>query len=177
MNTARQIGSRLLLTSAVVLLTACGFQLRGNVALPEGVEPIYIGSRDPQSPLAVELRNFLTSSGIQLSDQAGDANHQLSILSSVSDKRSTALGDRAQIVEYQLIETVTFELRGNKGQWVSGPHKITERKIMPNDPNKIISANEEEKVLRREMLHNLAAKISRQLQSSNFLTSPANGNN
>ncbi len=168
MKIFRLLNRRLLLTSAIVLLTACGFQLRGNVDLPQGVEPIYIGGINKHSQLSVELRNLLTSSGIQLSDQAGDANYQLNILDSLSHKRSTALGDRALIVEYQLIETVNFELLSKDGQRVLGPNKITARKIMPNDPNKVVSANEEEKILRREMLKNLAAKIVRQLQSFNF---------
>ena len=47
---------------------------------------------------------------------------------------------------------------------------------MPNDPNKIVSANEEEKILRREMLQNLAAKIARQLQSINFDSPTKAGN-
>ena len=176
MELFQRIHRRLLLISAIVLLSACGFQLRGNVDLPLGVEPIYIGGIDKTSQLAVELRNLLTSSGIQLSDQAADANYQLNVLNSLSTKRSTALGERALIIEYQLIETVNFELLNKNGQRVFGPNKITERKIMPNDPNKIVSANEEEKILRREMLQNLAAKIARQLQSFNFDSPTKAGN-
>lgn len=176
MKIFRLINRGLLFVSAIVLLTACGFQLRGNVDLPQGVEPIYIGGIDKHSQLAVELRNLLSSSGIQLSNQAGDANYQLNIFNNLSNKRSTALGDRALIVEYQLIETVSFELISRNGQRVFGPNKITERKIMPNDPNKIVSANEEEKILRREMLQNLAAKIARQLQSFNFDSLTETGN-
>ncbi|MEH6558967.1 MAG: LPS assembly lipoprotein LptE [Oceanicoccus sp.] len=168
MKIFRLMNCRLLFVAAIVLLSGCGFQLRGNVDLPEGVEPIYIGGIDRHSQLALELQNLLTSSGIQLTNQVSDANYQLKILNSTSNKRSTALGEGALIVEYQLIETVNFELLSKNGQRVLGPHKITERRIMPNDPNKVVSSNEEEKILRREMLQNLAAKVVRQLQSFNF---------
>jgi LPS-assembly lipoprotein len=144
-----------------VLLTGCGFQLRGNVALAPGIEPLHIERVGGQ--LEIELRTLLTSSGVQLSTDLQRANTQLTIRRQKSDRQSTALGEGARVIEYQLRESVSFALRYNSGDTIFSSGKLTERKIMENDPNKMASSNAEEDILRREMVQNLAATIVRQL--------------
>ena len=164
--------SLLLVLVCTALISACGFQLRGKVTLPAGVEPLYIAGIDSGEQLAVELRTLLSAQGVKLSSNAKDANYQLVILQQRKDRRSAALADGARVAEYQLTEIVDFELLDTKGRRVFGPSSITERKIMPNDPNKVVSTSEEEQLLRREMLQNMAAKIARQLQSVDYSTTP-----
>ncbi len=151
-----------------LMITACGFQLRGAVDLPEGVEPIYISGLSSSGQLAIEMRNLLNAYGIDLTNNADEANYQLVILKQDSDRRTASLGEGARVAEYQLIESVSVELRNEKGVVVLGPNNITERKIMPNDPNKVVSTGEEERLLRREMLQRLAAKVARQLQAFDY---------
>ena len=114
------------------------------------------------------MRNLLSASGIALATTPNTAQYTLNILKHQSDKRSTALGERARVIEYQLIETVHYEMLDKQALQVFRPNGITERKIMPNDPNKVASTNEEEKILRREMLQNIASKITRQLTAFDF---------
>jgi len=167
-----------LLLMCAVFISACGFHLRGSVAisLPPGVEPIYIGGIKAGDQLAVELRNLLGAQNIQLSDNPASANYQLRIVEQNQDRRSAALGDGARTAEYQLTNTVTFEMLDTKGRRVFGPNSITERKNMRNDPNQVISTNQEEKIIRREMLRNLAAKIARQIQSFDYPAATAAAN-
>lgn len=168
MNDRIQLVSKLLLISACLIASACGFQLRGSVDLPKGIEPIVITGINQSDAFYNTLNNLLNASNIQLADNISDANHQLNIVSRKQDKRTAALGDGARVAEYQLTETLVFELKNKKGEPILGPSSITERKIIPNDPNKVVSSGEEEKILRREMLQNLAAKLTRQLQSFDY---------
>jgi len=156
-RTAATIGLLLL----TVLLASCAFTLRGNVALAPGIEPLYIEKVGGQ--LGVELRTLLTSSGVKLSPDLEQAKTQLVIRRQKSNRRSTALGEGARVIEYQLTESVTFALRDKSSRNIFSSGKLTERKIMENNPNKMASSNAEEKILRREMLQNLAATIVRQL--------------
>lgn len=167
-NTLNKLCLTLLLTLTV---GACGFQLRDNVSLPDGIEPIYLAG-DKQDQLFIELSNLLTASGVQLTEEAHQANHQLLILKSEKDKRTASLGSGARVAEYLLIETVSFEMLDKKGQAVFGPVTLSERKIMQNDPNKVVSSQQEETLLRKEMLQNLAAKIARQVGSFNYKKAP-----
>lgn len=159
-----------LLGVLLVALAGCGFQLRGALELPEGVEPIAITGIGSSTQLAIELRNQLRANGVQLATTEEPYNYQLVVLESGNDKITTAIGEAARTIEYQLIESIEFELLNKQGQRVIGPSTITERRIMPNDPNKVVSTGEEEQILRREMLQNLAAKITRQLRAADFQT-------
>lgn len=165
-----------LLTTLIIALfnlAACGFQLKGQVDLPAGIEPIAITGVQNNSQLEIELRNIMTAAGITLNNTVSEANTRLNIISESTDRRTAALGERARIIEYQLLQQVTFELLDNNNRVLLGPVDLTERKFMPNDPNKVISSADEELRLRREMSQNLAARIARQLQSVT-LDSPAN---
>jgi len=144
-----------------VLLASCGFALRGNVALAPGIEPLYIEKVGGQ--LGIELRTLLTSSGVELSPDLHSANTQLIIRRQNSDRHSTALGEGARVIEYQLTESVRFSVRDKFANTLFRSEKLIERKIMENDANKMASSNAEEEILRREMLQNLAATIVRQL--------------
>ena len=162
---------RVSIVLASLVLASCGFHLRNQVDLPPGVEPIYVSSANPTSSLAIELHNLLSASGVVLTDTVTEANYQLVILEQKQDRRVATLGERARAAEYQLIESVKFALRNRQGVTVLGPSTLIERRIMPNDPNSVVSTGEEENLLRREMLQNLAAKIARQLRSFDY--SPA----
>ena len=164
---------RLLITSLLLtLLTSCGFQLRGSVELPAGVEPIFIGGNAANTTLGNSLKNQLRISGVELSEQVSQANYQLVLLEQKTDRRTTALGENATALEYQLIESLRFQLENKAGEIVLGPNRIVERRTMPNDANRVVSSTEEEKILRREMRNNLAAKVVRQLTAFDYTAKP-----
>jgi LPS-assembly lipoprotein len=155
---------RLLIITALALITsACGFHLRNSMSFSAGVEPIYITTTSNE--LYVALRNSLNASNVALSDNIESASHILTITKLVQDKRSSALGEGATIIEYLLIETITFELQEKNGKVVFGPATISERNTMENDSNKVVSSQQEEQTLREEMRKNLANKLLRQLQT------------
>ncbi|ARN74694.1 LPS assembly lipoprotein LptE [Oceanicoccus sagamiensis] len=156
----------------IMLSSGCGFQLRGKVELPEGVEPLFIGGLKSSDQLAIELRNLLTAYGVALTEDGKEANYRLNILEQKDQRRNATLGQKAKVAEYLLIEQVSFELLNNKGKRVLGPNRLIERKIMPNDPNKVVSTKDEEDLLRREMLQNLAGKIARQLRNFDYSSQP-----
>ena len=166
--------NRFALVLLFTLLASCGFHLRGTVDLPPGIEPVYIGGPNPSAPLSIELRNLLRNSGIELADDAVSSRYQLIIGEQKSDRRTASLGEGARAVEYQLIETVSFELRNQEGKAVFGPNTLTERRVVTNDPNSVASSADTENLQRREMQQNLAAKIARQLQAFDYSAAQSN---
>ncbi|WP_019530714.1 LPS assembly lipoprotein LptE [Dasania marina] len=176
----------------VLFLSACGFQLRGNLELPAGAEPISIRSANSYSPLSIALRNSLSSQQVEVADDAQLASEQvinaetlsdqgryiakqeqtqgfqIHILTQQRERRVLSLGAGASVAEYQLIETVIFDLRNPIGQTVMGPITLSEYKALPNDPNKVISSTEETELIQQEMLLALAQKIARQISRFDF---------
>ena len=165
--------NRLLVLAVALLISACGFQLRGSVNLPAGVEPIFIGGEHANSQLGIEVRNLLNGNDIELADTQDSANYRLIITERNSQIRTLSLGGGTTAAEYQLTETATFELLNKQAELVLGPRTITQRSILRNDPNQVLSSGQEEQLLRREMLANLASQIARQLGSFSYQQSAA----
>jgi LPS-assembly lipoprotein len=153
---------RTVVIAFLLSLTACGWQLRGSVSLPAGMEPLYIGGAN-NGQLAVEVRNLLAGNGVQLTDNASEANYQLQVASAGAEKRSLSLGGGTTTAEYQLTESAIFSLIDDGGQVVLGPETISQRRILRNDPNAVLSSDEEERLLRRELQSVLAAQIARRI--------------
>lgn len=152
----------------ISLISGCGFHLRGTVNLPKGIEPFYIIANQPNDVIYVELNNIFNANGLTLTEDPGAANYQLVITNQKRDRRTTAVGIDGRAAEYQLLETVTYNLKDNRGRIASGPSEITERRTLRNSPNRVISTESEEKLLRTEMKRNLARKIARQISKFDF---------
>ena len=160
--------NRLLIITIALFISACGFHLRGNVNLPAGIEPIFIGGEFANSELGNEIRKLLNGNDIEVSTDQALANYRLIITERDSQTRTLSLGGGTTAAEYQLTETATFQLQNQQGEKVLGPQTITQRSIMRNDPNQVLSSGQEQQILRREMLTNLASQIARQLGSFNY---------
>jgi LPS-assembly lipoprotein len=143
------------------LISACGFSLRGQMDIADSVEPVYISGND-NSQLAIEVRNLFQLNDVSLTNKATEANYKLVLLKQSRDRRTLSIGANANAVEYQLIETAVFAIEDSQNKVVLAPKTLSERRIMRNDPDQVVSKGEEEAKLRREMQQNLAAKIVRQ---------------
>lgn len=153
---------RLALLSLVLLMSSCGFHLRGVSQLPTELAPLLIQG-DSGSLLVASLNQQLKSGDIAITEVASEANYRLIIGEQRSDRRTLSLGSDNRAAEYQLVESVSFELRDRQGNVVIGPRDISERRILSNDPNNTVSKSNEEALLRREMQRALAVKLLRQL--------------
>lgn len=149
----------------LVLLPACGFQLRGQVDLPAGLEPVYVGGAYSNLGLGIELRRRLSAAGVDVTANIAQAKMLLLINKQETDWRTLAVGDGMLAAEYQLFESVVYEFRKPTGEIIFGPNKLVEQRVLPNNPDQVISTGEEEHLLREEMQQRLAAKIALQLQS------------
>lgn len=157
----------ILLVALTFIVSACGFHLRGSLSLPEGVAPVYIGGPYANSPLGIEVRNLLNGNGVDVATTPSDANYSLLLVSQATKRRALTLGTGTTASEYQLSETITIELKDRQGKLIAGPRKLTERQILHNDPNQVLSSADEERLLREEMTRSLAVQVSRQLSRLN----------
>lgn len=153
-------------------LAGCGFQLRGNDAVPAALQPLHIAGTSPNSGLGQSLRQQLNLRGAELSDTAAAARYRLILLSQERDSRTLTLDARANTGELALTERVRFELRDNRGEVVLGPVTVEERRVMVDDPDRRVDKDSEAATLRDEMLEGLAGQILRRLQAFQ----PAAGN-
>ena len=99
----------LLLGIMSVLISACGFQLRGVAKLP--FETMYVEASDT-SPIGNDLRRTLKSSNVRLTNSAVEAQAVVQLLGETREKIILSLSGGGRVREYQLRMRVTFRVYG-----------------------------------------------------------------
>lgn len=110
-----------LLLAIALALSACGFHLRRNVALPPAMSRVHLtvtGSGDLQRKLARALEN----ANVAVEDDAGPGIAELNVPVAAFSTQSLTQGGYVRITEYGVHYHVEFDLAGADGT-VLVPHQ------------------------------------------------------
>ncbi|VAW74519.1 LPS-assembly lipoprotein LptE [hydrothermal vent metagenome] len=141
------------------LLSACGFQLRGSIALPPALNVTLLEVKDPWQGIAAALREELESSGARVTARASDATAVLTLTDERSKRRVLSVGSRGKASEYELFEGVTFSLRDSEGQELLKPQKLSLTRDLVFDQTRLLGKESEREELQEQMHRSLARQI------------------
>ena len=146
---------------AFMMLSACGFALRGPVALP--FNSIYIGMSEG-SALGGELRRQIRANGqTQVMSNAKDAQVVLEVMNETRDKQILSLNSQGRVREYNLIYNFRFRLRDNAGKEYLEPVDIQLKRNISFNESQVLAKEAEEVLLYRDMQSDLVQQIMRRL--------------
>jgi LPS-assembly lipoprotein len=149
----------LLLLVLATTVSACGFHLRGGVAMAPILEDTYIKSPEPYSGLSAVLRSELQSAGARLVSDPQQASAVIHIINSRSLRRVLSVGKSAKASEYELFEEVTFVLEDNQGSALLPTQTIKSVRDLVFDENELLGKVSEAEDIRRQMQRSLARQI------------------
>jgi LPS-assembly lipoprotein len=137
----------LLLT--LVFVTACGYHLRGNIDLPEGMKNIYLEGGSGQ--LREGLKKTLRFSDGNLVDRAEDAGIIVKVTQEKMRRRVVSLNSTGRANEYELYYKLDFILLDVEGKKLSEiqPVEITREYFI--DQDEILGKSNEDQTIRDEM--------------------------
>lgn len=154
--------SRLIwIATLVLLLSACGFQLRGTSKPLDKILPalqLVTSGKDPAFDQA--LRGVLKDARIQLNDSSVN---KLEILGTGYRKRTASYSSRAKSAEYELIKTINIRFSREDRELIA-PMKLEARRSYLYRETVAVGKAEEEILLRDEMDQDLAQRILLALQ-------------
>lgn len=148
------------------LLSGCGFQLRGTDASYSlgHLSPLYISGLGPTDVLFIMLRGQLAGSGVKITDKVSEANEQLFIYDRRVDKKTHSVTGRGKVLEYELIESLSFHLGGPPDILARQEAKpVTVRRVYVNPETETLARQAEEVELRRDMQQQLAGLLLQRL--------------
>ncbi|MEQ1629962.1 MAG: LPS assembly lipoprotein LptE [Gallionella sp.] len=155
------VSKRWLVLISVLLLSACGFHLRGQANLP--FNTVYLTAPDTNSLFVNELRQNLQANGLQVVDNAEQAGLMMDIVSEIPDKQILTLGGSGRVSEYQLRFRVSLRAHDNKKQdWIAATELMQFRNYTYDD-TKILAKEAEEILLYQSMRKDMAQQIMRRL--------------
>ena len=171
MTTSSQVsllGRRAVLALGLtVLLSACGFHLRGSdgsFMLPFAT--MYIGLPET-SPLAIGLKRYIRAIGsTEVVDTKDGADAVLEVLSDPERNRTKtilSLNKNGRVQEYQLGYSINFRVLDKAGNQLLAPTTISLVRPITFDESQVLAKETEEAALYRDMRNDLVQQIMRRL--------------
>lgn len=169
---------KLLVLICVVLLSACGFQLRGNYALP--FDSLYIDLPENNEVYASLKRGIEAGSKTKVVGDRDQAQAWMIVTNDRVAKSILSLSSAGRVREFQLIRTFSFRVIEPGGREIIPQRDILLRRDLPFSDKDILAKEYEEQLLVRDMQSDLVNQILRRLAAANIgeptADAPAAGN-
>jgi len=149
----------------VLVITACGFRLRGALDIPDELKSIYISSEKASPDFTSLLKRNLKLNGVRIADSASDAALALHIYEERVRRRTLTITESAKTAEYQLNMDVTFDIQSPTGDTLLEKDIVSNEKIYLEDTDSVASVKNEETLLKKEMRLDLIKQIVRRIQA------------
>ena len=159
------LAMRILVTAAamLVLVSGCGFQLRGSAPLPYAT--LHVAS-DRASPFANELKRAISrGSKTRVVATAQEAQATLMVVDDVREKVILSLSGGGRVREYQLRYRVSYRLLDAGKRELRPRTQIQLSRDLSYNDNDTLSKESEELLLYRDMQTDAVSQLLRQLQT------------
>lgn len=144
-----------------LLLTACGFHLRGMGSFDFALQELQFKSADSRAPLAKALESRLEAQGVELNATAPftlyleHEQHTQRVVSYTAGTRSA---------EHMLTSSVDYAIRaGDLPDLMTGTAEV--QRVLSFNQNHVSASNEEASLLRNEMRNELVMQLMMRLQA------------
>ncbi|MDD0843022.1 LPS-assembly lipoprotein LptE [Pseudomonas sp. Gutcm_11s] len=150
----------MLVIGLAVLLSACGFQLRGTGSAEFAIKEIDLQARNAYGETYKQLKQLLENSGVNVHT---GAPFRLFLANEVEDQRTASVTSSARSAEYELTTRLDYEIRGEKNLLLL-QDKLEVQSVYVHDENNLIGSGQESNQLRQEMRRELIQQLSMRLQ-------------
>ncbi|MGH8440318.1 MAG: LPS assembly lipoprotein LptE [Pseudomonas sp.] len=155
------IKRNLLVMGLAVMLSACGFQLRGTGTSELSITELDLSARNAYGETVTQLRQALKSSGVNV--HAG-APYKLVLTNEAETQRAaTYAGGSGRSAEYELSTVLSYSIEGHNNTNLLND-KLEVRKIYLHDGNNITGSQQEATQTRQEMRRDLVQNMLVRLQ-------------
>ncbi|AHE67183.1 LPS assembly lipoprotein LptE [Legionella oakridgensis] len=143
----------------LLLLTGCGFHLRGMVDMPPWLDRVAIINQSEHRELEQLLAEQLQAYHVDVSSDPASAHYWLFLQNDSFQQQIASVSSSTTPRQYQLIYTVQFKLQQAKGKEIipSGQLVITRQLTVNSD--RILGSDEEEAIIKREMRRDAALQM------------------
>ncbi|MFZ3088234.1 MAG: LPS assembly lipoprotein LptE [Methylotenera sp.] len=141
------------------LLSACGFQLRGSADL--AFKKLYI--QGSTLSISRDLKRSFKGNGVQVVDNAEDAELLLELMGESNQKRILSLSGGGLVREYELNYLVSFRMR-DPANPIWGPvQTVSTRRDFSYDDKALLGKGDEEARLNADMRSDAIRELLRRL--------------
>lgn len=165
---------RWVLCLLVLLLSGCGFQLRGEQKMAFQTLAI---TPERGGEVAAALRRYWGDAVLPLHTKTDTPVQQkpqvvLDILQELREKNVVGVNSSGQVREFQLRLRVRFRLRTLQGLELISPTEIVQQRDISFSESAVLSKEAEEQLLYRDMQNDIVQQVLRRLSAVSSLAPP-----
>lgn len=165
----------LALVLLALMVSACGFHLRGDWALPDFLQPLALSLPAGNPPLEQEVRDGLALFGIQ--PESG--GYRLVLQPETVERQTAVVDTRAKAAEYQLTYLLRWSLLRDTDRSTAVTERVIRiRRSYQYDTTAVVGKATEETTLINEMRREAVQTLLRQLtllRPAQLLPAPSTG--
>ena len=154
------IKRNLLVMGLALLLSACGFQLRGTGTNELSLKELDVSARNAYGETVKQLRQTLENSGVHVYE---GATYKLNLIDEQETQRNLSYASAGRASDIELNTKVVYELRGRDQLPLMGD-KVEVQKVVSHDGNNLVGSDSEIIQVRKEMRRELIQRLMVRLQ-------------
>lgn len=156
--------------AAVLLLSACGFQLRGSgqsAVLP--FSTLYISP----TGVGIDLKRRLARSGsTTVVEDSKAAEGVVELLAETRDRQILSLNSQGRVREYTLNLRVNFRIKDQANRELLPTTQVVVQRTLSFDESKVLAKEGEEVTLYRDMQSDMVGQLLRRIAATRPLAPP-----
>lgn len=154
------IKRNLLVMCLAVMLSACGFHLRGTGTNELAIKELDLTARNAYGETVKQLREVLKDAGVNVHT---GAPYSLVLTNEAENQRAASYAGSARSVEYELSTVLSYEIQGRNNVPLI-TDKLEVQKTYVHDGNNITGSGQESSQIRSEMRRDLVQNMVLRLQ-------------
>ena len=154
------IKRNLLVMGLAVLLSACGFQLRGTGTTELAIKELDLSARNAYGETVTQMRQVLESSGVKVYT---GAPYKLVLTDEQENQRILSYAGAGRTGEYQVTTVLNYDIRGQNNLDLLSD-KLEVQKIFIHDGNNLVGSDQEAATARGETRRELIQRMMLRLQ-------------
>ena len=154
------IKRNLLVMGLAVLLSACGFQLRGTGTNELAIKELDLSARNAYGEVVTQLRQVLESSGVKV---YSGAPYKLVLTDEQESQRILSYAGAGRTGEYQVSTVLNYDIRGESNLTLLSD-KLEVQKIFIHDGSNLVGSDQEANDARKETRRELVQRMMLRLQ-------------
>lgn len=142
----------LLLIGYTLLVSGCGWHLRGSYSFPASMQKLYVQGTARYSELGVAIHSAFAGTNSNLVESQGLALAVLHILSDKAEQRILATDSSGRASEYEVSYLLRFKLVDHKGTELVSEQQVKAKREYRFDSSNVLASGSEVDRLKKEMM-------------------------
>lgn len=151
--------------ATLLLLSGCGFHLRGHEPLPPQLQTLYLQSDAPYGSLTKQLEQTLRSAGVVVTTEPQSAPYTLQIQNENLGQLITGQGVSGQLATYLLTYSVSYQLLDAKGRAIQPQQSIVATRSYSISANQVLGDTSVKNNLEEDMRRDLITQLLNRLRA------------